>query len=108
MKNETREGVLRPLLALLRQCPTRDESFTHALLTESWNRLRNESVLTTPSPAIMAALVLNDRTLGRLLTSSEHEQLLELAELAIERYRERNNAHNHVGNLIAAILKEPQ
>jgi hypothetical protein len=110
MKSETKKGGLRPLLALLSQCPSRDESISHALLTESWDRLRNESLrhITTPSPAIMAALVLNDRTVGRLLTGSEHGQLLELANLAIERYEQRNSAHNKIGNLIAAILKEPQ
>ena len=110
MKNEANKGLLLPFVTLLRQCPSRDESISHSLLLESWDRLRNDSLnhVTQPTPAIMAALVLHDRAVGQLLTDSEREQLLALAHLARERYEQRHSARNQLGNLIAGILKEPQ
>jgi hypothetical protein len=110
MSHQKKKRVLRPLVERLRACPARDESISHEVLVESWDRLRNESLnhITKPSPAIMAALVLNDRTLGQLLAGGEYEELLALARLAVERYEQRASPRHRIGNVIVATLKESQ
>jgi hypothetical protein len=108
MKTETNNNALQPLVKLLLCSPSCERDITHQLIADSWTHLRCETLNQddAPSPAIMAALLLNNTIIAQLLTKAEQEQLIALVDLAIERYEHRTNPHNKLGNLIAGILKE--
>ena len=101
-------GVLRPLVARLKACPTQDNSFSEKLLVEAWERFKHTGWDrgTEPTPAVMAALVLHDENLARLLNTAERMQLLALSTVVLERFQERTNPPNQLGKTIAATLKE--
>ena len=101
-------GVLRLLVAQLKACPTQDSSFSDRLLDEAWERFKHTGCNrgTEPTPAVMAALVLHDENLARLLNAAERVQLLALSEAALERYQQKTNPPNQLGKTIAASLKE--
>ncbi|MEQ2010129.1 MAG: hypothetical protein ABMA26_25380, partial [Limisphaerales bacterium] len=61
---------------------------------------------TEPSPAVMAALVLHDENIAKLLNAVERVQLLALSEAAQERYQQKTKPPNQLGKTIAASLKE--
>ena len=101
-------GVLRPLVARLKACPTQDSSFSEKLLLEAWERFKHTGWDrgTDPTPAVMAGLILHDENLARLLNAAERVQLLALSEVALERFQEKSNPPNQLGTTIAATLKE--
>lgn len=101
-------GVLRLLVAQLKACPTQDSSFSDRLLAEAWERFKHMGWDRgmEPNPAVMAALVLHDENLARLLTTAERGQLLALGTVALERYQQKTNPPNPLGKTIAATLKE--
>ena len=101
-------GVLRPLVARLKACPTQDNSFSEKLLLEAWERFKHTGWDrgTEPTPAVMAALVLHDENLARLHGAAERVQLLTLSTVALERYLEKINPPNQLGKTLAATLKE--
>jgi hypothetical protein len=107
MTKPTNKNVLLPLVYSLQRCPSRQEGVSAQLMGDVWDRLKTESLSHTnrPAPAIMAALVLHHGTIGELLTGPERSQLLALANLAVERYEQRTNPPNKLGNLIAGTLK---
>ena len=108
MKTPTPSGVLLPLVALLKACPTQDTSFSEKLLLEAWERFKHTGWDrgTEPNPAVMAALVLHDEHLAKLLNAAERVQLLALSTVALERYQQKTNPPNPLGKTIAATLKE--
>ena len=108
MKSPTPSGALLPLVAQLKACPTQDSSFSEKLLLEAWERFKHTGWDrgTEPTPAVMAALVLHDESIARLLNAAERVQLLALGTVALERYLEKTNPPNQLGKTIAASLKE--
>ena len=108
MKAPTSSGALLPLVARLKACPTQDSSFSEKLLLEAWERFKHTGWDrgTEPTPAVMAALVLHDEHVAKLLTAAERVQLLALSTVALERFQERTNPPNQLGKTIAATLKE--
>jgi hypothetical protein len=101
-------GVLRPLVARLKACPTQDTSFSEKLLLEAWERFKHTGWDrgTEPTPAVMAGLVLHDENIARLLNPAERMQLLALSTVALERFQEKTNPPNQLGKTLAASLKE--
>ncbi len=108
MKTPTPSGALLPLVARLKACPTQDSSFSEKLLLEAWERFKHTGWDrgTEPTPAVMAALVLHDENLARLLNAAERTQLLALSTVALEHYQQKTNPPNQLGKTIAASLKE--
>ena len=108
MKTPTPSGALLPLVAQLKACPTQDSSFSEKLLPEAWERFKHTGWDrgTEPTPAVMAALVLHDENIARLLNAAERVQLLALSTVALERYQQKTNPPNPLGKTIAATLKE--
>ena len=108
MKTSTSSGALLPLVAQLKACPTQDSSFSEKLLLEAWERFKHTGWDrgTEPTPAVMAALVLHDENIARLLNAAERVQLLALSTVALERYQQKINPPNQLGKTIAASLKE--
>ncbi len=108
MKTPTQSGALLPLVAQLKACPTQDTSFSDKLLTEAWERFKHTGWDrgTEPTPMIMAALVLHDEHVAKLLNAAERVQLLALGTVALERYQQKTNPPNPLGKTIAASLKE--
>lgn len=45
---------------------------------------------------------------AQLLNEAERSQMIALAKLALERYRQKNNPPNKLGKIIAAALKEKE
>lgn len=99
---------LSTLVARLKECPARDTSLAPKHLLEGWNELRMEEVPPDekPSLTVMAVLLLGDVRFKPLLTDSEHEQLLHLVDLAIDRYEQRTQPTNKLGKLLAGILRK--
>ncbi len=100
-----------PLLLLatqLKACPSQDNSFSEKLLAEAWERFKHTGWErgNLPSASVIAGLLVHDETVAKLLTSTEHMQLLALCSNALERYHEKANPTNQVGKTIAATLKE--
>lgn len=100
-----------PLLLLatqLKACPSQDNSFSEKLLFEAWERfkLTGWERGNLPTASAIAALLVHDETIAKLLTSVEHAQLLALCSNALERYREKSNPPNQLGKTIAATLNE--
>ena len=108
METPTPSGALLPLVARLKACPTQDNSFSDKLLSDAWERFKHTGWDrgTEPTPAIMAALVLHDENITRLLNPAERVQLLALSTVALERYQQKINPPNQLGKTIAASLKE--
>ena len=108
MKTLNPSGALLPLVAQLKACPTQDSSFSEKLLLEAWERFKHTGWDrgTEPAPAVMAALVLHDENIARLLNTAERMQLLALSTVALERFQEKTNPPNQLGKSIAASLKE--
>jgi hypothetical protein len=106
MSNQT--NPLLPLAGLLAQCSSRDGRATSEIVGEAWDELRQVSFkqMDEPSSAVIAAVMINNKVIGEILAPAEHKELLRLARLAQQRYQERTNPPNKVGNLIAGILKE--
>lgn len=109
MSAPTQSGALGPLVTRLKACPSPDHSFSEKLLIETWGSfktiaLEHGDALT---PAVLAGLILYDEhTFARLLNEAERARLLALAQLALERYRQKTNPPNPLGKLMAASLKE--
>ena len=99
---------LLPLAALLAQCPSRDGRATSEIVGEAWDDLRQMSFMQMdePSSAVIAAVMINNKVIGEILAPTEHKELLRLAQLVQQRYQERTNPNNKVGNLIVGVLKE--
>ena len=99
---------LLPLVARLKACPTQDRSFSEQQLREAWERFKHTGWDrgTEPRPAVIAGILVQDEDIGRLLTSTEHAQLLALCALALERYHQKTKPPNQLGKTIAASLKE--
>ena len=100
-----------PLLLLatqLKACPTQDSSFSEKLLAEAWERFKHTGWErgNLPTASVIAGLLVHDETIAKLLTSTEHTQLLALCSNALERYHEKANPPNQVGKTLAATLKE--
>jgi hypothetical protein len=101
---------LKALAAGLKECPTQDERITKKRFLETWNSFKT----ITPEqgdeiiPAVVAAVILHDEEgfIGCLLNQAEQAQLVALSKVAWERYLQRTNPPNKLGNLIAAALKE--
>ncbi len=108
MKNPTPSTPLLALVSKLKACPAQDSRFSRKLLIESWGSFR----LLAPehgdeiTPALMAGLVLYDKTVAQLLNEAERAQLNALAKLALGRYEEKTHPPNKLGKTIAAALKE--
>ena len=104
----TRSGVLLPLVAKLRACPSLDSSFSEKQLLEAWERFKHTGWDrgTEPRPAVIAGLLVQDEDIARLLNVAEHTQLLALCALALERYHQKTKPPNQLGKTIAASLKE--
>lgn len=100
-----------PLLLLatqLKACPTQDNSFSEKLLAEAWERFKHTGWErgNLPSASVIAGLLVQDENVAKLLTSTEHTQLLGLCSNALERYHEKANPTNQLGKTIAATLNE--
>jgi hypothetical protein len=108
MNNLTKQKRLLPLVAQLGCCTARDGIAIREAVSEAWEVLRRESFspMSKPSSAVMAAVVINSKLIGRLLTNAERVDLLKLADLALERYEQQTNPPNKLGNLIASIVRE--
>jgi hypothetical protein len=103
MNNESR---LKVLAAQLGRCSSGSTHGFRETAAEAWEDLRNQRLPSKPSASIVAALVIEDPMVGQLLTFPEREELLRLANAAMDRYDRRSNPSNKVGNLIAGVLKE--
>ncbi len=77
-------------------------------VSEAWDALRRDSISesTLASRAVLAAVVIHSNVAAQLLTVEEHNQLLVLADLVLDRYEQRTHPPNKLGKLIAAIVKE--
>ena len=100
-----------PLLLLatqLKACPTQDSSFSEKLLVEAWERFKHTGWERggLPTSSVIAGLLVHDENVAKLLTSTEHMQLLALCSTALERYHEKANPTNQLGKTLAATLKE--
>jgi hypothetical protein len=109
MTTPAKPNALLPLVTILKECPSLDTSFSEKLLVETWNGLKQ----TDPehgneiTPAVMAGLVLADEEdFAQLLNEAERSQMIVLAKVALERYRQKTNPPNKLGKIIAAVLKE--
>ena len=104
----TRPGPLLPLVAKLKACPSLDSSCSEQQLLEAWERFKHTGWDrgTEPRPAVIAGLLVRDEDIARLLTSTEHAQLLALCALALERYHQKTKPPNQLGKTLAATLKE--
>ena len=101
-------GVLRPLVAQLKACPSQNNSFSEKLLFEAWERFKNTGWErgSYPSPAVMAGLVMHDQHVADLLNAAERSQFYALSTVALERYQQKANPPNQLGKTIAATLNE--
>ena len=109
MNDPAKTGVLLPLAARLKACPTRDSRITHKLLTDMWGCFRTISLEhgDTVTPAVLAGVILYDPgTFAPLLNRAEHAQLQALGKVALERYLQLTNPPDTLGKTIAAALKE--
>ena len=100
-----------PLVLLanrLKACPTQDNSFSEKLLSEAWERFKHTGWErgNLPTASVIAGLLVQDESVAKLLTSTEHMQLLALCSNALERYHEKANPPNQLGKTIAATLNE--
>jgi hypothetical protein len=109
MTTPAKPSGLLPLVEELKACGSRDHRFSEKLLVETWNGLKQ----TDPehgdeiTPAVMAGLVLADEEdFAQLLNEAERSQMIVLAKVALERYRQKTNPPNKLGKIIAAALKE--
>ena len=109
MTHPIRSGGLLPLVAKLKACSAQDNSFSQKLLIEIWGCLKQTDLERGDelTPSIMAGLVLYDEEqFASLLNEAERAQLVALAKVAPERFKQKTNPPNKLGKTIAASLKE--
>src|SRR4051812_46242439 len=98
-----KQGRLLPLIGELRSCGTRNGEAMRQTVTEAWEALRRDPISESnpASRAVLAAVVIHSKVAAQVLTVEEHEQLLKLADLALDRYQQRISPPNKLGKLIA-------
>jgi len=104
-----RDALLLPLVAKLKACPTQDDRITKKRFLESWNSFKTIAPEQGDeiTPAVVVGVILyDDEVFACLLNEAEHAQLIALSRIAAERYLQRTNPPNKLGNVIAASLKE--
>ena len=103
-----KQSKLLALASHLQGCPSSDGSLFRDAAVQAWETVRSQSLRDGDklSAAIMAALIMSSGQIGQLLTQEERFEFSRLAALALERYEQRTNPSNKLGNLIADILKE--
>ena len=109
MTTPTKPSALLPLVEKLKACGSRDNHFSEKMLVETWNGFKqiDPEHGDQMTPAVMAGLILFDEEdFAQLLNEAERSQMVALAKLAFERYRQKTNPPNKLGKLIAAALKE--
>jgi hypothetical protein len=103
-----RQHKLLSLVAELQRCGSRNGQAMQQTVSEVWETLRRDAIgeSNPPSRAALAAVVVQSKVAAQLLTADEHEQLLALADLVLDRYEQRTKPPNKLGKLIAGIVKE--
>ena len=100
------ENTRPTIVTTLKACPAHNSSVSREHLLEAWGELRLENVILKPTPAVMAAVVLQDYRFSQLLNAEERAQLRSLVELALDRYEQTINPPNKLGRLLAEIIKK--
>ena len=99
-------GVLLPLVARLKDCPSRDTRITEKRVVEMWGCFKTINLEhgDTVTPAVLVGLILyNPETFAPLLSRAEHAQLQALGKVALDRYLQQTNPPNNLGKTICTI-----
>jgi hypothetical protein len=109
VKKRAQPGVLLPLVAQLKACPSRDDRLTEKRLVATWGSLKTVTLEhgDAITPAVMVGVMLHDtETFAPLLNAAEQAQLQALGQKALERFLQLTNPPHKLGKTIAASLKE--
>ena len=109
MTTPAKPSALLPLVEKLQACGSRDNRFSGKMLVETWNGFKqiDPEHGDEITPAVMAGVGLADEEdFAQLLNEAERSQMVALAKVALERYRQKTNPPNKLGKIIAAALKE--